>query len=419
MKISFLSLPVALGLSANFAMAQTVAPGVRVVACDAPVKSLKRGVCVNKMDSADFMALAPSVSWWYNWHFTDTLNPPKAANMEFLPMVWGARPDSLVGLENYLKTNKPRRVLALNEPNLKEQAFISPQETADWYKKIKVIADKHKIPVVGPHMALGSAEDASIKAFDPIDKKEVTYTYMVPFVKAFLNYMGETEVPAVAAHSYGNFGELNWMTGMLKDEFKRPVWITEFAQWNTPSMETAQEYLIEAVDLFERSPHVEGYAWFKERALDNPKISLLEKESGKLSLLGQTYVNMPVHDPNVFYRLPGRLQAESHVEAPKSTLKLTQDDNGFLEMQTEGNSTLSYNVSVPRAGKFSLKIRSKTDVGTKFDVLKGDTVLATAQTTTDGWQTTETSIQLPAGNQTIRVRPSAYARLNWMEFGQN
>ena len=207
---------------------------IRVVPCDQPVKSTKRGVCVNQMDAKDFMALSPSVSWFYTWHFAPTMEIPKAANMEFLPMVWGARPDSLTGLETYLADHKPRRVLALNEPNLKGQAFISPQETAQWYKKIKAIADKHDIPVVGPHMALGSSEGDSIKALDPIEKKELTYTYMVPFVKAFLSYMGDTPVDAVGAHSYGNFGELNWMTGMLQDEFKRPAWITEFAWWGAP-----------------------------------------------------------------------------------------------------------------------------------------------------------------------------------------
>ena len=411
--------PVALGLCASFSVARAddAKAAIRVVPCDQPVKSLKRGVCVNQMDAKDFMALAPSVSWFYTWHFTPTMTIPKEANMEFLPMVWGDRPEALEGLKTYLKDHKPRRVLAINEPNLKGQAFISPQQTAELYKKIKVIADEYKIPVVGPHMALGSGAGDSITAMDPIDKKEVTYTYMVPFNKAFLNYMGDTEVYGAAAHSYGNFGELNWMTGMLHDEFKRPTWITEFAWWGAPDLAAAQDYLIQSVDLFERTPTVEGYAWFKERA-DNDKISLLGKNAGELTLLGKTYVDMPVHDPNVFYRLPGRLQSESHVGASKASIALTKDGDGFLEMQPEANSTLDYNVAVTKAGDFSLKIRCKAAKDSKFEILAGDTVLASAQAQTDDWQTVETSVKLPVGNQTIRVRPSAYCHLNWMEFGQ-
>lgn len=416
-----LSLPLSLGviMSPRPALADDASkPAIRVVPCDQPVKSTKRGVCVNKMDAKDFMALSPSVSWWYNWHFADTLNAPQEAHMEFLPMVWGNRQEALDGLKTYLATNKPRRILAINEPNLKGQAFISPQETADLYKKIKAIADPYKIPVVGPNMALGSAEGDSIKAMDPIQKKEITYTYMVPFNKAFLNYAGDTEVYGVAAHSYGNLGELKWMTGMLHDEFKRPVWVTEFAQWGAADVAAERDYMIQAVDNFERSPNVEGYAWFKERA-DNPKISLLDKESGKLTVLGETYVNMPVHDPLVYYRLPGRLQCESYVAVSKSNIQLTKDIDGFLEMQPEAGSTLDYNVAVERAGRFSLKIRCKTAEGATFDILSGDKVLATATATTGDWQTIDTSLQLPPGNQTLRVRPSAYAHLNWMEFGKN
>jgi hypothetical protein len=400
------------------AFADVPAPGaIRVVPCNKPVQSAKRGVCVNKMSTADFMALAPGVSWWYNWHFTPTMDVPKEANMEFLPMAWGARREDVDGLKAYLKDHKPRRILALNEPNLKGQAFISPQQTAEWYKKIKAVADEYKIPVVGPNMSLGSAENDSIKAMDPIEKKEVTYTYMVPFLKAFLNYMGDAPVYGVAAHSYGNFGELNWMTGMMRDDFKRPVWVTEFAQWGAKDLAAEQEYMIQSVDLFERTPEVEGYAWFKERA-DNEKISLLEKESGKLTMLGQTYVNMPVHDPSVYYRLPGRLQAESHVKVEKSNIALTTDGDGFLEMQTEKGGVLNYNVAVPSAGEYSVKIRCKTSEGTKFEILSGDTVLGEATTKDADWQTVETSVKLPAGNQTLRVRLGAYARFNWIEFSK-
>ncbi len=414
-----LLVPVVLGLSATFNFARAASPvpaGVRIVPCDQPVKSAKRGVCMNEMSGADFMALSPSVSWWYNWHYADTQNPPKAANMEFLPMAWGARPEDLAGLKTYLANHKPSHILTLNEPNLKGQAFITPQQTADFYKQVKAVADGYKIPVVGPHMALGSGTGDSITAMDPIEKKEVTYTFMVPFVKAFMNYAGEGEVGAVAAHSYGNFGELNWMTGMLHDTFQRPVWVTEFANWNASSPEDERDYLIQSVDLFERSPFVQGYAWFKERVNDNPKISLLDKESGKLTMLGDAYVHMPVHDPNVFYRLPGRLQAESFLTMEKPNIGLTKDGDGFLDIAPEGNSTIDYNIAVERAGQFSLGFRCKTAQGTKFDVLSGDKVLASATAQTDGWQTATTSVTLPKGTQTIGVRPSAFAHLNWMEF---
>lgn len=415
MKNTFLA---ALFLASSSLLLSAAEP--RIVPCDQPVKSAKRGLCLNKMDDKDFMAFAPSVSWWYNWHFDDTQNPPAAAKMEFLPMVWGDRPEDLKGLKAYLSRNKPSRVLAINEPNLKGQAFITPEKTAELYKKVKAIADEHNIPVVGPHMALGSAPNESIKAVDPIEKKEVTYTFMTPFLKAFNFYMGDTAVSATAAHTYGELGELKWMTGMMHKEFNKPVWVTEFANWKASSPEAELDYLIQAVDFFERTPYVEGYAWFKERVKDNGKISLLEKESGKLTRLGEAYVNMPVHDPNVFYQLPGKLQAESYVAMQDSEIDRTTDTDGFLEMQLLGPGVwIDYNVSVTNAGTYALKIRFSSKHDAKLELLSGEKVIAALDSREKGWQTGETTVDLPAGTQTLRFRASSGIRLNWLEFAKN
>lgn len=147
-------------------------------------------------------------------------------------MVWGNDAQRLEGLQKYLAAgHKPRAILALNEPNLKGQAFITPEESALAYKKIKAVADHYSIPVVGPHMALGSATGSSIKTFDPLEKKDVTYTFMVPYLKAFFSFAGDTEVTATAFHSYGAVAEMRWATELMTKEFKRPIWGTEYAQW--------------------------------------------------------------------------------------------------------------------------------------------------------------------------------------------
>jgi hypothetical protein len=83
---------------------------------------------------------------------------------------------------------------------------------------------------------------------------------------------------------------------LVHTTFGCPVWVTEYAQWNSPTMEASRKYLVEATDFLERTPYVAGYAWFKERVKGNLNISLLEPESGKLSPLGETYVSLPAHD---------------------------------------------------------------------------------------------------------------------------
>lgn len=394
---------------------------IRIVDCDKPVKSRKRGVCLNKVDAKDFMALSPSVSWFYNWHYTDSSKAPAAAEMEFLPMAWGDRPEDLSGLETYLSNHTPRVVLAINEPNLKDQAFITPEKTAALYQKIKAIADKRKIPVVGPHMALGSPDGSSITAVDPITKQRTTYTFMTPFLKAVDHYLGDTPVTAVAAHSYGNFGELKWMVGMMHEEFKRPVWVTEFADWKASGPDAERDYLIQSVDLMERLPYVEGYAWFKERAKDHKVISLLADEPGKLTQLGETYVDMPVHDPLVYYRLPGRLQSESYVRMENADIAVTTDQEGFLEMQILGdNASLEYQIAVPGSGKFLVSGRLMARPGTKIELTSASgTPLAVLEVKAKGWQTVQGELTLPAGNHTLKLKSSGAARLNWIEFANS
>ena len=307
---------------------------IRIVRCDQQVQSKKRGICANRLYAADFPALVPGVSWWYNWHYTTTDPKPKNVAMEFLPMAWGDRPEGLAGLEHYLAAgNRPHQILAINEPNLRGQAFISPEQTAVLYAKIKAIADKYHIPVSGPQMALGSASADSITAVDPLEKKEVTYTFMVPFEKAFLHYAEKTAVRATSLHSYGNLGELRWGVDLLHKEFNRPVWVTEYA--HVPDEKQGLIYLMQATDFLERTPYVEGYAWFKERGDASFNTSLLKPEQGKLTTLGAAYVAMPVHDADLYYRIPGRLQAENYVRMNNMEIWPTTDGDGFAQMFIE------------------------------------------------------------------------------------
>jgi hypothetical protein len=334
---------------------------IRIIDCDAHIRSHRRGVCVNELGPDDFRAIAPGVSWYYNWYFEPgDSTPPAGVDMEFLPMLWGLAPELLAGFERYLAAgHKPRAVLAINEPNLRGQAFITPAETAALYKKAKAVADRHGIPVVvGPHMALGSAPGDSITARDPIEDEDVTYTFMVPFLKAFLHHLDPKDVGATAFHSYGNLGEMRWAVGLMHKEFGgRPTWVTEYNLTDPPTEAAAIEYLVRATDFLERTPHVHGYAWFKERADGHPHISLFEREPGKLSALGRAYVALPSHDADVYYRLPGRLAAAKYVALDGMEISPATDGNGFTMGSEQPGGWLDYNVHVERPGAYQVRLR--------------------------------------------------------------
>jgi hypothetical protein len=337
---------------------------IRVFDANAPVQSRKRGVCANKLHPEDFIALAPGVSWYYNWHFKGD-QPPKGVKFEFVPMVWGDTPERLQGLRDYLaEGHRPRAILVNNEPNLKGQAFISPEQSADLHRRVHEITANLDIPLVGPHMAIGSAVPASITAYDPIQQKDVTYTFMIPFLKAFMHYVGETRVDGIGVHPYNNIGEAVWSANIVHRETGKPVWMTEFAWWHAPDERSSIQYLVKASDYFERSEHVHGYAWFKER-IGRPHLRLLTDQAGELTPLGKAYVNLPVHDADIYYRMPGRLSAARYVTLEHAEIDLAPDPDDFVTMfATKANALLRYHIYVEQKGRYGLRVSTGGPGGT-------------------------------------------------------
>lgn len=391
----------------------------RIVDCDAPLRSEKRGVCANQLQKQDFAALAPGVSWFYNWYHQTKDVAPAELQFEFLPMVWGDSPERLSGLKAWLQAgNKPRAVLAINEPNLKGQAFITPEACAALYQRTREVADPFGIPVVGPHMAIGSSAAASITAMDPLEKKSLTYTFMMPYLKAFMHFRGKNDLPGIGVHAYGDINELKWVVEATYKEFGKPVWMTEYAWWGAKDDKAELEYLVQATDFMERSPMVAGYAWFKERST-NTKIGLLQEKPGELTPLGRAYVDMPVHDPDVYYRVPGRLQAERYVEAKAFEVRLTDDADGFLHMRaSEAGGALTCNIAPAQAGEYRVAVRAAGGAGSIAIESNGKRI-GDVQVANGGWQTVTATLRLAAGPQAIRLVPSAKGQtINWIEFAR-
>ncbi len=141
---------------------------IKIYDAEAFVQSEKRGVAANSLSDADFYALSLGVSWWYNWSPTPGSTPPAGVDMDFVPMVWSNSQWSLDRLSSYLAAgNTPRQILAINEPNLRSQSNMTPEQSAAFYQQVKSIADQYGIPVSGPQMAAGSAPADSITAIDP------------------------------------------------------------------------------------------------------------------------------------------------------------------------------------------------------------------------------------------------------------
>ena len=372
----------------------------QIVNCDAQVQSRKRGLGVNSLSDADFRALAPGVSWYYNWGATP-LAKPADVTMDFLPMAWNGTSSFQTSLSSYLAAgNRPWRVLALNEPNLKGQAFMTPSNSAVTFKQVKAICDPYNIPVIAPHMAIGSAVADSITAYDPLQGSNVTYTFQEPFLNAFLYYCGSTTPAGMSTHSYGGYGEITWILSTMHTDYPtQTVWLTEFNTGAT-SDATVLANLIPSVDYCERMPWVEGYAWFMSRITGDPYNSLLSG-SGVLTAAGQAYVQMPVHDTNLFYRIPGRLQAERYVTLSQMNIAPTTDTNGLADMiSSAAGGSVDYNLQVDSPGTYPLNFRVAGVIG-QIKVYSGGTLLGTANIHQGSWNTVSTTVALAAGTQTL------------------
>jgi hypothetical protein len=403
-----------------FDFAGEVLAQTQIVSCDAPIQSRKRGIAVNSMSAADFRALGPGVSWFYDWG-VNNWNVPADVSMSYIPMAWNGSSGFQTSLSSYLAAgNRPWRVFAINEPNYTPQANMTPSNTATTFKQVKAICDPYNIPVICPHMAEGTAANQSITAYDPIQGSNVTYTTQEPFLKAFFSYCS-SNTPATPAgisdHSYAGYGDLTYWTGLMHSDFPtQTVWVTEF-NTSASSDATALANLIPSVDYCERMPWIEGYSWFMSRINGDPYNSLLNA-SGVLTPAGQAYVQMPVHQTNLYYRIPGRLQAERYVTTINMNIAPTTDVDGLADMVATAGGSVDYNLQVDVAGKYPMNLRVAGATG-QVRIYTNGILIGLATATQTGWATISTTAPIPlmAGTQTLHIVLLSNAQqLNWMEF---
>jgi hypothetical protein len=397
---------------------------IQIVNCNAQIQSPKRGIPVNTMSAADFQAVAPGVSWYYNWG-TTPLTVPNGVAIEFIPMVWNGSSGFLsgsTGLSNYLSAgNLPTEVFALNEPNFTSQANMTPSNSAVTFKQVEAICAFYNIPVIAPHMAIGSPANQSITAYDPIQGSNVTYTSQAPYLAAFEYYCGATNLAGMGTHSYGGYGEITGITGTMNTDYPtQTVWLTEFngsGAGITNNAAVVLANLIPSVDYCERTPWIKGYSWFMSRITGDPYNSLLSSASAVLTAAGQAYVQMPVHETNLYYLIPGQLQAARYVSMANMTIAPTADIDGLADMICSSSGAIaSYNLQVNTAGSYPLAFRVGGASGTN-SVYENGALLGTAINKVATWSTVSTTVTLPAGAQTLKlVLNSSGQHLNWLQF---
>ena len=395
--------------------------------------SSKRGICFNTLYVADFDKLKAGVTWTYNWAangFNYTLDPTATqAGIGYVPMVWNGEGGWADDVRRYKEAHPEcEYILAYNEPNLTDQANMTPAQAAAKWPELKALAQELGLKIVAPAMNYGTLAGYS----DPIK-----------WLDEFFSQPGVSidDVAALSLHCYMS------VPGAVKSyverfrKYDKPLWMTEFCSWEgTVSAEDQREYMSTVINYFEAEPLIERYAWFKYdgSTSQNPHYALRQSgnQKGELSELGRIYVNMSSLDKNYYYGHNQVVPAEHYSNSNISEavdggdgafssvqLNLSSDKTGILEVANFGlPKWLEYQIAPVRADDYKLIIRYASKGDSRCKVFVDNSEVAEIDLPKTGsytdWSTITTSpISLKSGQQTIRLQPSkGMISLNWWRY---
>jgi hypothetical protein len=190
-------------------------------------------------------------------------------------------------VESFLEANpRIKFLLLLNEPNLTDQANMTPQQAAELWPRYEAIAASTGVQLVGPAMTWGTLPGFA----DPV-------VWLDAFYAAYrsANAGRDPRIDYLAFHwyDYGLSGQLDRLS-----KYGKPFWVTEFANWHSgndgaqiDSVAKQKEQMTEMVAVCESRDDVFRYAWFTGRWADeaNRHTSLLGG-AGELTELGRHYL---------------------------------------------------------------------------------------------------------------------------------
>jgi hypothetical protein len=249
------------------------------------------------LDEGDLGAISSEVSWWYNWYFqSDVAEGFEARHqMQFIPMLWGYNAESdYVALESWLLEHSDvNDILVMNEPNLVDQANMTPEMAVDYWLRAEQFQAEmftthgRTIRLVGPAMTWGTM----VGYADPV-------VWLDAFYAAFNAAHGRDPIIDALAFHWYDYGLDDQLSRL--ESFAKPFWVTEMANWHTEegwTIDTPEkqiETMADMVGICESRADVERYAWFIGRWAPDPHhTSIFSEGPGELTALGTAYLAQP------------------------------------------------------------------------------------------------------------------------------
>lgn len=255
-------------------------------------KSVKRGIAFDLGAAEDYAVLAPGVSWWYGWgqqpRGGTSLALRNAHGMDFIPMLWDDNFDDARVQQQLLADPWIRFLLVINEPNLIDQANITPSQAAALWPRIEAVARVTGVAIVGPQITWGTQPGFS----DPV-------AWLDAFYSAYrsTNNGRDPQIDYLGFHWY-DYGLSEQLNRLAK--YGKPFWVTEMANWHRgdgdleiDSVAKQKAQMSEMVSTCESRADVFRYAWFTGRWSPDPHHTSLLAAPGVLSELGRHYLALP------------------------------------------------------------------------------------------------------------------------------
>ena len=321
---------------------------------DVMPKSAKRGVAFSFVQVPDLPLLSPYISWDYNWGNTPTETAADwfdANEMDFCPMCWNGSysPDNIRAF--VAAHPKTQYLLAFNEPNLTDQANMTPAQAAALWPEVVALAKELNLKLVSPAMNYGTLAGYS----DPI--KWLDEFFAQPGVDS-------NDVYAISIHCYMSSASAVQAYIERFEKYDKPIWLTEFCAWDPVpgNVNTQMDYMCSVLNYLETHQSVERYAWFIPRAgskVDSaPYMQLLTHDyPADLTPLGKMYCYFSPQNTDVWLRANRPIYAAEYVKVKNNALSQRPSNDSLMIQQigrdglmitnfAEGQE-LSYQVYVP------------------------------------------------------------------------
>ncbi len=240
--------------------------------------SHKKGACFTTNNQTWLSRVsALRVYWHYSWGVDTKISEPDS--VRFVPMIWGkwSLDKNLFSVDSLAKAGKVKHLLGFNEPDGKEQANLTVEESLTYWPKLMTL----NIPLGSP--ACIHADNDWMKEFMA---KVAERGYRVDFI--CVHWYGGANAQSLIDH-------LN----AIHNLYKRPIWLTEFApaDWSASASVASKvtkamalTFMQQILPALEKLDFVERYSWYSS-SQDNAALgnSALFDNDGKLTLLGEYY----------------------------------------------------------------------------------------------------------------------------------